>query len=74
MLFSKVRGSVHGQDPNLLELFTQLALYTQRLTSLQRVKHTVSPGHTTVMLMEMEMEMATGEVSFLSFTRLLNFT
>lgn len=71
-LFSKLRGSVHGQPANLLDLFIQLALATWRLTSLQRVKHTVSTAHTTVMLMEMLMAMATGAVSFLSLTPLRN--
>lgn len=66
---SKLQGYAYSKDLNLLELFIQLALGTWRLTSLQRVKHMGSPGHTTVMLMEM----APGEVSYLSLASLRNF-
>lgn len=58
---SRFKGSARGQDPNLLELFIQLAL-DMRLAFVQRVKSRVPPGGSTVILLLMGMEMAEGGV------------
>lgn len=42
-IVSKLQAYAYSEDLNLLELFIQLALNAWRLTSLQRVKHTVYP-------------------------------